>query len=98
MATFQDVTKYMREQKHSTVHTFQRGNVIEVVLEDDLKQECYDLPLTLKTDVPPEWTVAEVRQRNRTERVKVVRDKGKGYAMYQAVPNAGVVTLAKAGL
>ncbi len=97
VATFQDVTKYMRERNYSTVHSSQRGDRLEVVLGHDLKQEFYDLPLTLRTIVPPEWPSAEIRQGKGTQRVQVVRDQGKGYVTYQAVPNAGTVTLEKTG-
>jgi peptidoglycan/xylan/chitin deacetylase (PgdA/CDA1 family) len=97
VATFQDVTKYMREREHSRVQTSRRGDVIEVVLCHDLKTESYDLPLTLKTCVPPEWSVVEVRQGNQVKSVQVDRDNRKAYAMYQAVPNGQPVTLTKEG-
>jgi len=37
-----------------------------------------------------------VRQGARTTRVKVARDKGNNFVLYQAVPNAEVVTLVSA--
>jgi peptidoglycan/xylan/chitin deacetylase (PgdA/CDA1 family) len=97
VATFQDVTKYMRERKHSQVQISRRGNVIEVVLRHDLKAESYVLPLTLKTYVPSKWSAVEVRQGNQVKSVQVGRDKGKAHVMYQAVPNGQPVTLTKEG-
>jgi hypothetical protein len=96
VATFQDVTKYMRERKHGTVHSSQKEDRLEVVLGHDLPQEFYDLPLTLRTIVPTEWPFVEVRQGNRTQRVQVVQDQGKGSVTYQADPNAGALTLERA--
>ena len=55
VATFQDVAKYMRERMHSSVRSYREGDEISVVLRDDLTDASYDLPLTLKTQVPSEW-------------------------------------------
>jgi peptidoglycan/xylan/chitin deacetylase (PgdA/CDA1 family) len=97
VATFQDVTKYMRERKHSRVRTSRKGDVLEVALRHDLQEGIYNLPLTLKTYVPNEWSAVELRQGNQAERLPVGRDKQGSYALYQALPNAKPVTLAEAG-
>jgi len=96
VATFQDVAKYMRERMHGNVASYRDGDVISVVLRDDLTDLSYDIPLTLKTFVPSEWPAVEVRQGARTTRVRVARDKGNNFVLYQAVPNAEVVTLVSA--
>ncbi len=101
VATFQDVGKYMRERMHAEVHSYREADTISVVLRDDLTDVSYDLPLTLKTSVPADWTAAEVRQGSQAQRASVIRDqgtdnKGAGYVLYQAAPNAEVVTLTSA--
>jgi len=93
IATFQDVTKYMRERAHGEVRSYQDGDAFSVVLRDDLTDLSYDLPLTLKTYVPIDWHVVEVRQGKRTTRAEVTHDQGRGYVLYQAVPNAEVIRL-----
>jgi peptidoglycan/xylan/chitin deacetylase (PgdA/CDA1 family) len=93
VATFQDVAKYMRERMHSSVRSYREGDEISVVLRDDLTDASYDLPLTLKTQVPSEWLTVEVRQGDQTERVEAFQEKGRSYVLYQAVPNAEVVKL-----
>ena len=93
VATFQDVTKYMRERMHGQVFSYGDGDVISVVLRSDLTDVSYDLPLTLKTYVPSSWQTAEVRQGKQTKQVIVGRDNSMSYVLYQAVPNAEVVTL-----
>jgi peptidoglycan/xylan/chitin deacetylase (PgdA/CDA1 family) len=97
VATFQDVAKYMRERQRSEVRTSRKGDVVEVVLRHGLDEKQYDLPLTLRTRVPPEWKAVEIRQGSRVERASVAREGAAATAEYQAVPNAGPVTLAKAG-
>jgi uncharacterized protein (DUF2249 family) len=96
VATFQDVTKYIRERQRSRVVTSRRGDVIEVVLRHDLDPALYDLPLTLKTKVPAGWSVVEVRQGSRVARVDITPDGDKGSVTYQAIPNGEPVTLANA--
>jgi peptidoglycan/xylan/chitin deacetylase (PgdA/CDA1 family) len=93
VATFQDVAKYMRERMHSTVHSYIEDNQISVVLRDDLTEVSYDLPLTLKTQVPSGWHDVKVRQGDQMRRVKAFQEKGTSYVAYQAVPNAEVVLI-----
>lgn len=96
VATFQDVAKYIRERGHSTVASYKDGSIISVVLRSDLADLSYDLPLTLKTSVPPTWTQVEVRQGEQTKRVAVLHAKDEYYVLYQAAPNGEVVTLSDA--
>jgi peptidoglycan/xylan/chitin deacetylase (PgdA/CDA1 family) len=93
IATFQDVTKYMRERAHGEVRSYRDGNALSVVLRDDLTDLGYDLPLTLKTYVPIDWRVVEVSQGKRTMRAEVLHDQVGAYVLYQAVPNAEVARL-----
>ncbi|MBE3110638.1 MAG: polysaccharide deacetylase family protein [Acidobacteria bacterium] len=95
VATFADVTKYMRERMRGRVTTLRRGGTIEVDLRHDLPGEIYDLPLTLKTYIPARWPSVEVKQGSRTTSARPARDERGAYVLYQAVPNAGPVSLIK---
>lgn len=97
IATFQDVAKYMRERMHADVHSYVDGDAISVVLRQSLTDESYDLPLTLKTSVPSGWQRVAVRQGARSQVVPAAHDQARSYVLYQAVPNAEVVTLAAVG-
>jgi len=96
VATFQDVTKYIRERSHAVVASYTDGEGIFVTLRGDLTDMSYDLPVTLKTNVPEKWKAVKVRQGERTKQVDVVQADGAGYVLYQAVPNAEVVRLSAA--
>jgi hypothetical protein len=93
VATFQDVAKYLRERQHGTVNSYRDGEIISVVLRSDLTSVSYDLPLTLKTNVPDEWETVEIQQGARRKQVDVVQSNGAKYVLYQAVPNAEVTKL-----
>ncbi|MGA2531646.1 MAG: polysaccharide deacetylase family protein [Candidatus Aminicenantales bacterium] len=95
-ATFGDVTKYMRERMRSTIRTSREGDVMEVVLRHDLADERYDLPLTLKTYVPADWTAVEVRQGTGFTRAAAEKDRRGSFVLYQARPNAEPVRLQRA--
>lgn len=94
VATFQDVTKYMRERMHARVQASRNGEVIEVTVSHDLPVGVYNLPLTLKTYVPAAWATVEVRQGTWLMRMPVARDRRGSFVSYQAVPNADPVRLA----
>jgi hypothetical protein len=96
VATFQDVTKYLRERAHAKLTTTRSGESIRVTLTHDLADARYDLPLTLRTLVPSNWPGADVRQGDRVKRVASVRNGSAVSVLYQASPNAGPVTLTQA--
>jgi peptidoglycan/xylan/chitin deacetylase (PgdA/CDA1 family) len=96
IATFQDVTKYMRERAHGEVRSYRDGDALSVVLRDDLTDLSYDLPLTLKTYVPIDWRVAQVSQGKRSMRAEVIHNQVGAYVLYQAIPNAEVIRLVAA--
>ena len=93
VATFQDVTKYMRERMHGEVRSYRDGETLRVVLRDDLTDPSYDLPLTLKTSVASAWNTVEVRQGDRVNRVAVTHQNGQDYVLYQGVPNAEAIII-----
>jgi peptidoglycan/xylan/chitin deacetylase (PgdA/CDA1 family) len=83
IATFGDVTKYMRERMSATVNSKMDGKKILVELTHSLDKSMYDHPLTLKTDVPSSWKKATVQQGNKTRKVPVKN----GSITYDLMPN-----------
>jgi len=93
VATFKDVTKYLRERMNADIRTGRSGDGLTVELNHSLDRELYRLPLTLKTYVPSGWSRATVRQNGETYTVETKSDGGGTYLQYRAVPNAGTITL-----
>jgi peptidoglycan/xylan/chitin deacetylase (PgdA/CDA1 family) len=91
IATFRDVTKYIRERMNATVKTIREGKAIQVELTHDLDRDMYDLPLTLKTAVPGNWQNVQVMQEGNELEARLSHDDG--YVQYEAVPNAGIIRL-----
>jgi peptidoglycan/xylan/chitin deacetylase (PgdA/CDA1 family) len=93
IATFADVTKYMRERMHATVNVKETGNKIMVDLTHSLDKSMYDIPLTLRTYVPAAWKQVQVKQGDKTQTVSIgTNDKGT-FVLYQLQPNKGTAEL-----
>jgi peptidoglycan/xylan/chitin deacetylase (PgdA/CDA1 family) len=93
VATFRDVAKYMRERMSGRVESHVEGDRVSLVLRVALTEASYDLPLTLRTRVPPDWSTVDVRQGGRTQHVQAVSADGESFVLYEAVPNGEDVTL-----
>ena len=93
IATFGDVTKYMRERKEAEInYSFGKGQ-ISVELSHGLKKPFYDLPLTLKTYVPGDWKQAKVMQGDVTQTPGIQHDDQGAFVLYQAKPNSDKILL-----
>jgi hypothetical protein len=94
VATFGDVTKYMRERQSAKVSASHKGNRITINLVHPLNKAMYNIPLTLKTHVPANWQNVRLTQAGKTKTVKVTKDNNDAYVVYQAWPNQGAVVMA----
>ena len=93
VATFQDVTKYMRERMHSKIIYTIEDNTIRVELSHDLDSELYDLPLTLKTYVPDSWKSVQVKQGGNSWFPNIETDKFGHFVLYDSYPDAEDILL-----
>lgn len=93
IATFADVTKYIRERMNATVQAKHTNNSIVVELTHRLDKNMYDLPLTLRTGVPAAWKEVTVSQGDKVETVTASSDGKGNFVRYQAMPNGGEIVL-----
>jgi hypothetical protein len=93
IATFGDVTKYMRERESAKVQDSQKDKKIFVTITQPLDQKMYNMPLTLKTYVSSEWKKVSVQQGKHTQQTKVEKDEKGTYVLYQAHPNGAALIL-----
>ncbi|WP_162055410.1 polysaccharide deacetylase family protein [Pontibacter pamirensis] len=93
VATFGDVTKYIRERMNAKVEVSEKADKIRVNLSHSLDKEMYDLPLTLKTYVPSEWSTVSVSQGTKQQLARPENDANGAFVLYQALPNAQPVEL-----
>jgi hypothetical protein len=98
IATFGDVTKYIRERKNNTITSEIRADSIAVNISSSLDPEVYNLPLTVKTYVPVAWTTAVLSKKTRKEnqlRLTIQKDAMGSYVLYPFVPGEGEIVLTK---
>jgi len=93
VATFADVTKYMRERMNATVKTSEGDKKILVSLTLTLDPDIYDIPLTLKSYVPSSWKEVLVEQGSEKKRIYPQGDIKGSYVLYQIRPNGGILEL-----
>ncbi len=93
VATFMDVTKYMRERMDNKPEVRLSGKTIRVKLHPSLNPSLYNIPLTLKTYVPHSWNGVEVLQGKTRKSCSTARDGGGTYVLYQVAPDDRPVRL-----
>lgn len=95
VATFGDVTKYMRQRMHATVRSSQANNKIIITLTHTLNKDWYNLPLTLKTYIPAKWQTVQVKQGSKQHQLQVGKDAKGAFVLYQVHPNSGKIELSE---
>ncbi|WP_339753775.1 polysaccharide deacetylase family protein [Algoriphagus aquimarinus] len=95
VATFGDVTKYLRERKATKINAELEGNEIRISLNSDLDASVYDIPLTLKTYLPDGWKGANLIQKEGNRLLEVMADAGGNYVQYSVSPSESSYKLVK---
>ncbi len=95
VATFADVTKYIRERKHIAISSKVEDKAIVLTLSYDLDTTLYDVPLTFKTYVPRSWKAAKVvkGEKEIASDLEISKDDQGCYIIYKASPVAGEMVI-----
>ena len=96
VATFQDAYKYIRERMGSSISETKGTNVISISLTSELDKQIYDLPLSLKTIVPGDWKMVEMKCGNESRQLEVTEEGGLHYVLYSVYPDGQPLSLSKA--
>ncbi len=93
---FTDVAKYGQERDTATLKVESSDpDKITFQLTDEMDDSYFNYPLTIKVRIPDDWKDAAATQAGKPVAGKVVTHEGSAYALIQAVPDAGLVTVAK---
>jgi peptidoglycan/xylan/chitin deacetylase (PgdA/CDA1 family) len=87
IATFGDVTKYMRERQSANVTTGAENGKLIIKVSYPLDKRFYTIPLTLKTYLPAGWKNAAVTQNGKAVNADLMHDKKGDYVLYQVKAN-----------
>jgi peptidoglycan/xylan/chitin deacetylase (PgdA/CDA1 family) len=92
IATFGDVTRYMRERMAAKISEDANANSITVSVSHSLDPKLYDVPLTIKTYVGG-WKKITVSHNGKTSPFREETDGQGKYVLYQVTPGAGNVVI-----
>jgi len=95
VATFGDVTKYLRERESVKTGTVLNKGIIEVKFTNTLNTNMYNVSLTFKTYIPSAWKTVIVSQGKYRHIEKPLCDKNGCYVLYQVAVNGGNITISK---
>lgn len=98
VATFADVTKYIRERKSTIITSIVQDDSFVVKISNGLDPEVYDVPITLKTYVPNAWKTAILKKKTEQKeqlKLKVQRDAKGSYVLYSVTPSEDEIILAE---
>ena len=84
---FDDVMKYGQERDTAKLSCALDGDKIKVSVTDDMKDDVFDFPLTVKVRLPDGWKTVKGG--------KFLEHDGKPYALVDVVPDKGAVVLTK---
>ncbi|MDA0194505.1 MAG: polysaccharide deacetylase family protein [Bacteroidetes bacterium] len=86
VATFGDVTKYMRERQNATVNAKWENNQLKVSVTHSLDAGMYNQPLTLKSYVPDDWNEIQLKTDQSEIPIVPMNDEKGTYVLYNAIP------------
>ena len=84
---FEDVARYGQERDTAKLDVKVDGDKVSVAVTDDMKDDMFDFPLTVKVRLPDGWKSVKGGT--------FVEHDGKPYALVDVVPDRGAVVLAK---
>ncbi|MBQ7363499.1 MAG: polysaccharide deacetylase family protein [Clostridia bacterium] len=105
VTTYSEATKYVRERQNSTVtaYTTADGMYVELTMATEtedglpLPADIFNLPLTVKIQVPSTWGKFTYTQGGQSTEVECFSEGGIKFAYIDLVPNGGPATLVNTG-
>ena len=91
IATFADVTKYIRERKNITIKSKIENKSIVLTFLSDLDPKVYNVPLSLKTYIPKSWKNIEINNQENLllKGPDIHTDEIGSYILYDIAPQNG---------
>lgn len=90
VAPMGQVIRYATERKAAKIV---QKNGIQVILPDSLDPFIYNVPLTLETLLPTDWTIVKIRQGNRYRFFNTLEDDRGRFVRYESLPNGNPIII-----
>nr|WP_299381532.1 polysaccharide deacetylase family protein [Allomuricauda sp.] len=93
--SFLNVVKYIRERNNITVHLLREdASEIAISCTDNLDDNIYNFPITLKKEIPSNWANATAEQASVSMESYILEEAGKKYLVFNVVPDGGDIIIA----
>ncbi len=94
VSTFGNVVKYIKERNSAKVSEIaNQEDTIVVQLTDSLNDSLFDLPLTVRRQLPKNWSSADVYQNGKQLNSQIVKVDSLEYVIFDVIPNSGSAVL-----
>ena len=95
VATFADVTKYIKERKNIDINSKLENGSISLTFSSDLNPKIYNVPLTFKTYIPGNWKSVKVMRNDKeiVSGIEVSNDELGNYIIFNASPLQGKIVI-----
>ncbi|XMO85794.1 T9SS type A sorting domain-containing protein [Algibacter sp. AS12] len=94
VAGFTEVTQYSQSfATHNLIIDNVSGSEIKFTLTDDMLDSAFYFPLSVKIRIDNSWASVSASQNGSSIDLKIITNNGNKYALVNAVPDAGQVTL-----
>ena len=91
---FDDVVRYGQERDTHKLAVVENSSAgVKFDLTDDMRDDIYNVPLTVKLKLYPDWKGARAEQNGRAVACTVKEHAGALFVLVQAVPDGGTVTV-----
>lgn len=91
--TFTAVALYGQERDSSTLTSKLTGSKIAINLTDKMKDDVFDVPLTIKVRLPDGWKGVKAIQNGKEIQARFLIHEEKPYALVYGVPNKGEIII-----
>ena len=93
-ALFREGCQYGQERDTAHLEVKEKGaNKIVFSLMDEMDDSLFDFPLTVKVRLDDSWKTVKATQGGKPMECKIVQHEGANFALVQAVPDRGTVSL-----
>ncbi|MGY3091312.1 hypothetical protein ACVWYF_004378 [Hymenobacter sp. UYAg731] len=99
VGTFSDVVKYIKERNAAVLtETTVSATQFTMTLTDNLPDLVYDVPITVRRQLPTAWTGAAITRGTTPVASSVVTSGGVRYVVFEATPDQGTIQIANAAV
>ncbi|MEP2280158.1 alpha/beta hydrolase fold domain-containing protein [Maribacter sp.] len=94
IGTFPDIAKYAQEYATHSIHVDSVSETqIHITLKDEMRDDIYDYPLTVKVRLANNWISLYASQSGSEIASEIIEYNNNNYALIKAVPDSGQIIL-----